>query len=441
MDATRASVGVVVGSASCWLNTVKLKSWCARPSSVPRKAIVVDGVFSEDLMIRSLDSSSFSLTSRRFGPAGLLRLQLSDGIVIGVDAAKPGQLAFLDVGVASTGDPLMSELIGGGGTEKLSVLTPSLGSRPRRIQRSRESSTAAFRGSVPDPGDVAEFVGEVIRLVVMAESSAKSPIVRMVAALEVARRLRDVEQFPRLGVLFRARAQQAVRLLARDSRSLLDGFHDLDQDLRERVVALLDRSRKTFPEVEELWNGTYSTPKISNSRVGSRVSSTSSFSRNRDRPPRIVTVIRRERNWVTLKFDVHKKNYWVRVIDGRTQQLVSLVPVKSEPRRGSVADILIPIDHLDSELAFEVTVSPLPVSDDPIQGHLNGVRLGLKAVDMNIRGCRDEARVLWLACAEQWAKVGDLQRSRLALDYARQGIARRFRTLADRIDTSSHFEP
>ena len=402
---------------------------------------MVDGVFSEDLLIRSVDSSSFSLTSRRFGPAGVLRLQLSDGIVVAVDAAKPGQLAFLEVDVGSAGDLLMSELIGGEGTEKLSVLTPTLESRPRRIQQSRESSKAAFRGSVPDPGDVADFVGEVIRLVVMAESSAKSPIVRMVAALEVAKRLRDIEQFPRLGALFRARAQRAVRVLARDSRSLLESLHELDQDFRERVITLLDRSRKTFPEAEELWNAIFSTLKVSSSRSGRRTSSTSSISRNKDRPPRIVTIVRSERSWITLKFDVHRKNHWVRVIDGRTQQLVSLVPVKSEPRRGSVADILIPIDHLDAKLAFEVTMTPLPASDDPVDGHINGVRLGFKAVDMNLRGCHDEARALWLACAEQWALLGDLQRSRLALDYAREGIVRRFRTLADRIDTSSHFEP
>ncbi|MFM7127185.1 MAG: hypothetical protein ACKOYO_10050 [Actinomycetota bacterium] len=294
---------------------------------------------------------------------------------------------------------------------------------------------------MPDPGDVADFVGEVIRLVVMAESSAKSPIVRMVAALEVAKRLRDIEQFPRLGALFRARAQRAVRVLARDSRSLLEGLDDLDQDFRERVITLLDRSRKTFPEAEELWNAIFSTLKVSSSRSGRRTPSTSSISRNNDRPPRIVTIVRSERSWITLKFDVHRKNHWVRVIDGRTQQLVSLVPVKSEPRRGSVADILIPIDHLDAKLAFEVTMTPLPASDDPVDGHINGVRLGFKAVDMNLRGCHDEARSLWLACAEQWALLGDLQRSRLALDYAREGIVRRFRTLADRIDTSSHFEP
>lgn len=402
---------------------------------------MVDGVFSEDLLIRSSDPSSFSLISRRFGPAGVLRLQLSDGIVVAVDAAKPGQLAFLEVDIGSTGDLLMSELIGGEGTEKLSVLTPTLGSRPRRIQRSRESSNAAFRGSVPDPGDVADFVGEVIRLVVMAEAPAKSSIVRLVAALEVARRLRDIEQFPRLGFLFRTRAQRAVRVLARDPLSLVEGLDDLDQELRERVVALLDRNRKSFPEAEELWNAIFSTLKVSNSRAGHRTSSTSSISRNKDRPPRIVTIVRSERSWITVKFDVHRKNYWVRVIDGRTQQLVSLVPVKSEPRRGSVADILIPIDHLDAKLAFEVTMTPLPASDDPVDGHINGVRLGFKAVDMNLRGCHDEARALWLACAEQWALLGDLQRSRLALDYAREGIVRRFRTLADRIDTSSHFEP
>lgn len=402
---------------------------------------MVDGVFSEDLLIRSVDPSSFTLTSRRFGPAGVLRLQLSDGIVVAVDAAKPGQLAFLEVGIGSTGDLLMSELIGGEGTERLSALTPNLGSRPRRIQRSSGSSNAAFRGSVPDPGDVADFVGEVIRLVVMAESSAKSPIVRMVAALEVARRLRDIEQFPRLGVLFRARAQRALRVLARDPRSLVDGLEDLDQDLRERVVTLFERNRKAFPEAEELWNAIFPTLTASNSRTGHRFSSTSSIRRNNDRPPRIVTIVRSERSWITLKFDVHKKNYWVRVIDGRTQQLVSLVPVKSEQRRGSVADVLIPIDHLDAKLAFEVTMTPLPASDDPVDGHINGVRLGFKAVDMNLRGCHDEARALWLACAEQWALLGDLQRSRLALDYAREGIARRFRTLADRVDTSSHFEP
>lgn len=402
---------------------------------------MVDGVFSEDLLIRSVDPSSFTLTSRRFGPAGVLRLQLSDGIVVAVDAAKPGQLAFLEVGIGSTGDLLMSELIGGEGTERLSALTPHPGSRPRRIQRSSGSSNAAFRGSVPDPGDVADFVGEVIRLVVMAESSAKSPIVRMVAALEVARRLRDIEQFPRLGILFRARAQRALRVLARDPRSLVDGLEDLDQDLRERVVTLFERNRKAFPEAEELWNAIFPTLKPSNSRTGHRFSSTSSIRRNKDRPPRIVTIVRSERSWITLKFDVHKKNYWVRVIDGRTQQLVSLVPVKSEQRRGSVADVLIPIDHLDAKLAFEVTMTPLPASDDPVDGHINGVRLGFKAVDMNLRGCHDEARALWLACAEQWALLGDLQRSRLALDYAREGIARRFRTLADRVDTSSHFEP
>lgn len=402
---------------------------------------MVDGVFSEDLLIRSVDPSSFTLTSRRFGPAGVLRLQLSDGIVVAVDAAKPGQLAFLEVGIGSTGDLLMSELIGGEGTERLSALTPNLGSRPRRIQRSSGSSNAAFRGSVPDPGDVADFVGEVIRLVVMAESSAKSPIVRMVAALEVARRLRDIEQFPRLGILFRARAQRALRVLARDPRSLVDGLEDLDQDLRERVVTLFERNRKAFPEAEELWNAIFPTLTASNSRTGHRFSSTSSIRRNNDRPPRIVTIVRSERSWITLKFDIHKKNYWVRVIDGRTQQLVSLVPVKSEQRRGSVADVLIPIDHLDAKLAFEVTMTPLPASDDPVDGHINGVRLGFKAVDMNLRGCHDEARALWLACAEQWALLGDLQRSRLALDYAREGIARRFRTLADRVDTSSHFEP
>ena len=211
--------------------------------------------------------------------------------------------------------------------------------------------------------------------------------------------------------------------------------------LGERLAAPIEQSDHAFPEAEELWNAIFSTLKVSSSRSGRRTSSTSSISRNKDRPPRIVTIVRSERSWITLKFDVHRKNHWVRVIDGRTQQLVSLVPVKSEPRRGSVADILIPIDHLDAKLAFEVTMTPLPASDDPVDGHINGVRLGFKAVDMNLRGCHDEARALWLACAEQWALLGDLQRSRLALDYAREGIVRRFRTLADRIDTSSHFEP
>lgn len=403
-----------------------------------RGPIVSDAVYSDSLLIRSSDSSSFTVTSRRFGPAGVLRLQLAEGIVVAVDAAEPGQLAFLDVAMGSRGDLLVGELVGDEAAQYMAATSPMVGAMPRKVERASDSRS--FRlGSVPDPGDPAEFVGEVIRLLVIAESSSKSPLVRLVAALEVVRRSHELMQFPNLGELFRSRARVVVRHLRGQTSLVIGEVRELDDAVRRRVVTLIDRGRDGGSDIDVMRQAIESMRSIP---ISVKIDSGSSTSpgRRKNRVPKIVAIERSEPNWITLKFDVHKRNFWVRVIEGETQQLVSLVPVKLEPRRGNVADVLIPVDHVDSTLAFEVTVSPLPMTDDPVDGHINGVRLGFKAVDMNQRGCQDEARELWLACADQWARLGDLQRSRLALDYARKGITRRYRSLADRVDQSTHFE-
>ena len=377
--------------------------------------MATSGVYSEDLIVRSLGGSSRAVTAHRFGPAGVLRLQLSDGVLLAVDAAQVGQLAYLDLDLDQADEAVLEELVGSEQARDIVTDESALGDRPRRLPKSPSTGSRRMANtSRPSPNELAQYVGEITRHLAWATAIDPRPVVKLVAAIEALDRSRSLDSIPALRNLFEERASAVITSLTDELPEIQDDIDLLSPTIGARVRQLIGASSLL-------------------SRVsggGAQPDSKQSLEQ------RAESVGQDEKGWINLSFDRSKKNHWVRVRHAGTQELVAVAPILCVKQRYG-ADVWLPPDLRSTDLVVDVTLRPFPLPNNPVDLHVEAVRLGLRATLADRDDMRSDAVELWRQCAECWLSVGDTQRADLALRYSVKGTPRRrFKSLVDRIVTA-----
>jgi hypothetical protein len=386
--------------------------------------VAVDGVFSVDLVVHPVGESGRRAVAQRLGPAGAIRVELSSGLLVAVDAADVGQLVFVDLDVERADSSILDELVGSEQASEILDESQRALTRPVRVPRSLSSNQRAQLTSRPVPGDRAQFFGEVLRQVAIFTVQDLRPLPKFIAALEVVVRSGELEEIPRLESMLRDRSVQTVRSLLVDAESIAVEIALLDPEIREKIVELVDRASQEMPELHAV--DLFESPLELSVDVRKEVD---------ERPVRqkVGEIRQVESGWLDIELDRSKRHHWVRVMNSATQELVALAPVL-ESRGRFFAEVFVPDDQRSESLHVDVKLDPLPLPSNPLELHLRAIRLGYRAVQADRCGAPDDAAELWKLCAECWAELGDAQRADGALKYAARGLPRRqFRSLVDRV--------
>jgi hypothetical protein len=106
--------------------------------------------------------------------------------------------------------------------------------------------------------------------------------------------------------------------------------------------------------------------------------------------------------------------------------MVAMAPFHRSSHRTAQAQVLVPVDLPPDEIALDVTLEPEAAWRSPaLHAVERAVDLGRRACRAERMGDRPDAWESWNDCAEEWGRIGDIERSQQARDYAEENPDRR----------------
>jgi len=401
-------------------------------------------MFDVDLRVRFADTLILVVASP--GPAGSITVSLLDGFDVIIDAKERGALVRIDIRRELLGEPALAELVGTQVVARLMEMEPPRNGRPLPVARQSawEGSTLGPRTSRPSPNDPARRFGEAVRLLSKFDSSSKNVLVRLVGVLESFRAIDELEDFPGLSELLRTRVRDRLEQFEFDDDELSVLMRRLSRTEKHQLSSLVSHwlrsARRGLPGSQsegvgrmELLLDQVDAEKRMLSGSGTDQSGVAS------RRPVIDRIEELAPSWIRVRFSGFRRDFWLRVIDRRTLQLITVVPILRVTADRSEAFVFTPggdVEFVD----FEITLTPLPQMTR-VSSYLEASMLGRKAEDSESRGDVEAAGECWQACSELWGSLGEDRRAHLARTYAiGRGVKGAVLALADRIDDSTHLD-
>lgn len=212
---------------------------------------------------------------------------------------------------------------------------------------------------------------------------------------------RDDERLREAVVRVAARTDWAERPWAQDLRARLpQRVFDLDEERRRRLAMAGDR------------DVVYGAPGDAAEVVYSRAAP----ARQVEAPSRMPTLDTQGPGRFVFHYATRPDGSWLRLVHGRTQALVALVPIMRVGRRWE-AHVVLPTTLDVASLVAEPTDEPIVGSSSSVDMMIDAIECGRIAARRSAAG-DPAAAAAWRRCARRWSELGDDTRANRAMAYA-----------------------